>query len=114
MFLPECEDKVDPDRIQLPGSRAHNLNTLEEFELDYSQVGSWEGQELTLSSQSYQVLSLQPKSESSSESIVECGITLFNSLDIPKNPRQHSKLALVAKTLGITFNNVILLFCIFI
>ena len=43
MFLPECEDKVDPDRIQLPGSRAHNLNTLEEFELDYSQVGSWEG-----------------------------------------------------------------------
>ena len=45
MFLPQCEDQVDPDRIQLPGSGAHNLNTLEEFELDYSQVGSWEGQE---------------------------------------------------------------------
>ena len=40
MFLPEREDKVDPDRIQLPGTGAHNLNTLEEFELDYSQV--WE------------------------------------------------------------------------
>ena len=113
MFLPKCEDQVDPDRIQLPGPRAHN--TLEEFELDYSQVGSWEGQEdfleiTPLSSQSCQVLSLQPKSESSSESIVECGITLFNSLDIQKNPRQHSKLALVAKTLGIIFNNMILLF----
>ena len=39
MFSPECEEKVDPDRIQLPGTRGHSLNTLEEFELDYSQVG---------------------------------------------------------------------------
>ena len=47
MLLPECEDKVDPDRIQLPGTRAHNLNTLEEFELDYSQV--WERRFVVLS-----------------------------------------------------------------
>ena len=57
MFSPECEEKVDPDRIQLPGTRGHSLNALEEFELDYSQVGR-EGKgrslalEMTLSSQS--------------------------------------------------------------
>ena len=113
MFSPECEEKVDPDRIQLPGTRGHSLNTLEEFELDYSQVGR-EGKGrflalgMTLSSQSCQALSLRPRSQSSSESIVECGITLFNSLDVQKNPRQHSKLALVAKTLGTTFNNILL------
>ena len=56
----------------------------------------------------FQALSLQPRSQSSSESIVECGITLFNSLDVQKNPRQHSKLALVAKTLGTTFNKILL------
>ena len=39
MFLAECQDKVDPDTILLPGASGHNLNTLEEFELDYSQVG---------------------------------------------------------------------------
>ena len=39
MSSPECKEKVDPDRIQLPGTRGHSLNTLEEFELDYSQVG---------------------------------------------------------------------------
>ena len=38
MSSPECKEKVDPDRIQLPGTRGHSLNTLEEFELDYSQV----------------------------------------------------------------------------
>ena len=45
---------------------------------------------------------------------MECGITLLNSLDIKladhqRNPRQHSKLALVAKTLGI-ISNMILFF----
>ena len=40
MLLAECEDKVDPDTILLPGASGHNLNTLEEFELDYSQVGT--------------------------------------------------------------------------
>ena len=40
MFLAESEDKVDPDTILLPGASGHNLNTLEEFELDYSQVGT--------------------------------------------------------------------------
>ena len=40
MLLAEYEDKVDPDTILLPGATGpHNLNTLEEFELDYSQVG---------------------------------------------------------------------------
>ena len=43
LFLAECEDKVDPDTILLPGVGGHNLNTLEEFELDYSQVGGREG-----------------------------------------------------------------------
>ena len=41
--MAECEDKVDPDTILLPGAGGHNLNTLEEFELDYSQVGGREG-----------------------------------------------------------------------
>ena len=48
MLLAECEDKVDPDTILLPSATGNNLNTLEEFELDYSQVGSWEGQECFL------------------------------------------------------------------
>ena len=112
MFLAEYEDKVDPDTILLPGvSGGHNLNTLEEFELDYSQVGRSRRRRrrlFELSSQSHQALSLRPEKESSSESIVECGITLFNSLDVQKNPRQHSKLALVAKTLGTTFNKILL------
>ena len=40
---------------------------------------------------------------------MECGVSLLNSLNIHTNPRQHSKLALVAKTLGI-LSNMILLF----
>ena len=113
MFLAEYEDKVDPDTILLPGASAPNLNTLEQFELDYSQVDRRRGRRLykryNLVLCPYQALSLQPQKESSSESIVECGVSLLNSLNIHTNPRQHSKLALVAKTLGI-ISNMILLF----
>ena len=36
----EYEEKLDPDTIALPdGTGGNTLNSLEEFELDYSQVG---------------------------------------------------------------------------
>lgn len=39
--MPEYEEHIDPDTIALPdGSSGSNLNTLEEFEMDYSQVGA--------------------------------------------------------------------------
>ena len=41
LFVPEYEEHIDPDTIALPdGSSGSNLNTLEEFEMDYSQVGA--------------------------------------------------------------------------
>ena len=60
MFLAESEDKVDPDTILLPGDSGHNLNTLEEFELDYSQVGTGK-EELELFINNF-VLSIWPGS----------------------------------------------------
>ena len=102
-------DILEPDEIELPQSQCEPgaddnrrvKNVLEEFELDYSQA-----------------LSLDPKTiASSSESIIECGITLTDPLVFQKDSlievetsdrhscpsRTPSRMALVARALATSY-----------